>query len=193
MTGELEYAKVRGLSFIEYQVEIVKLVKHFISKNYVKYPVLKNFGVNKEDVEVLVYQSLYNRKDINKLSNMERYFLKASELSEPGVEYGKDTKYLVCLIQRVVSTSFSQLSRKVLSKDIEPPVSYYESINGKEDYLDRYIGKNESYNKLHYEDVLRQVKQITYPYYVMMDDEKKPLTSRLFLDLTVSGYNRKDL
>ena len=76
MLGELESARVKGLAFVEFQSEVIKLVKHYISDSYNKYPVLRENGIDKEDVETVVYNSLYNRKDINELSNIERYFIK---------------------------------------------------------------------------------------------------------------------
>lgn len=187
MLGELESARVKGLAFEEFQKEIIRLVKHFISDSYCKYPMLKEFGIDMEEVEIVVYNSLYNRKDKSALSNIERYFIKASEMSEPGKIYGKDTKYLVSIIKKVVGTSFSWLCRNLLRKGHQPPVSLEGCC------IDKYEGISELYDRLHYEDVLKQVPLVKYPYIVKVNGSEKKLNSRLLLDLIVIGYQRKDL
>ena len=72
MLGELEKARVEGLDFNSIQTDIVRLVRHYVNENYSLYErQLKYLKVEKEDIEMDVYQRLYNRKE-NQLSNMER-------------------------------------------------------------------------------------------------------------------------
>lgn len=195
MLGELESARVEGLSFVEFQVKIVKLVRHFIYQDYRKYPILKNFGIDEEEVELQVYHSLYNRKDLGVLSNMEKYFIKASSMNKDGKDCGNDTKYIVCLIKRVVKTSFCQLNRRLLRKNIEPDVliGSLESDEFTRDFFDRGFGVEDTYDNLHYRDLLDQVPLVKYHYVVVVNDKKMTLTSRLLLDLIVSGYGRSEL
>lgn len=187
MLGELESARVKGLTFVEFQNEVIKLVKHYISDSYNKYPVLRENGIDKEEIETVVYNSLYNRKDINELSNIERYFIKASEMSDPSKLYGDDTKYLVAIIRKVVGTTFGWLSRGILRKGQQPTLSFEGCM------FDKYIGVEDKYDKLHYEDLLKQVPQVYYPYVIELNGKRKKLSSRLILDLIVSGYKSKDL
>lgn len=198
MSGELEAARVRGLTFTEFQGDIMSLVKSCINKDYVKYPMLKQFGINKEDIEDAVYSKLYNKGEGELLSNMEKYFIKASGMSKEGVEYGPDTKYIVCLVKRVVYTVISQICRNFLRKGVQPNFSLDGSFIVNESSEMTYykgFGVVEKYEDLHYRDALNQVELIEYPYMVSLPTNQttKQLTTRVYLDLLVSGYKHKEI
>ena len=202
MLGELENARVKGKNFQEIQVDIMRLVRSYIFKNYCKYPILKSFGISEDDVEMEVYNSLYNRKP-GCLSNCERYFIKASDLGEEGALYDDGTKYLVCVIRRVVSTSFALLNRTLLVKGGQPAFHYSgfksqrsnrKASEFKEEIIDRGFGYEEKYQDLHYEDLLNQIPNTVYSHLkIEIDGKVVSLTNRLLLDLIVRGYGRSDL
>ena len=201
MSGELEKARVRGLTFTEFQGDIISLVKSCINKDYVKYPMLKQFGINREDIEDQVYVKLYNRSSGASLSNIERYFIKASGMNKGDTKHGPDTKYMVCLIKRVVYTVISQVCRTILRKGLQPNLSLDGGYNSNSEQMEpkdmtyyKGIGVLEKYEDLHYEDVLNQVRLKEYPYNVSLPNQPiKQLTTRVYLDLLVSGFKNREI
>lgn len=200
MSGELEKARVRGLTFTEFQGDIISLVRSCISNSYVKYPMLKQFGISKEDLEDQVYCKLYNKSSGASYSNIERYFIKASDMNKTDIMYGPDTKYMVCLIKKVVFTVISQICRTILRKKLQPNISLDGSYNSMEqsDSGDmtyyKGVGVFDKYDKLHYEDVLNQIRLKKYPYYISLPDQPiNQLTTRAYLDLLVSGYKSGEI
>ncbi len=202
MSGELDCARVKGLSYDEYQVEVIRLVRSYIYEDIKKYPIIKLYGYCAEDIETRVYQGLYNRSDSNSLCNFERYFIKASSLKEEGKTYGNDTKYLVCLIRRAVRNAINECCRICLrNRDHGFFVLNYEDVvfgeldqeEFRENLVDRCVGKKDDYTRIHYEDMLNQIPLFKYDYYVVLNGKKKRVTTRLFLDLLVSGYRVADI
>ena len=193
MLGELEKARVGGLDFNSIQTDIVRLVRHYVNENFSLYErQLRYLKVEKEDIEMDVYQRLYNRKE-NQLSNMERYFIKASEFG---------MKYLVCLIRKVVRLSVLQFFRSKAYSNLATTLNY--------DDIDLTITNdiNEDKNmiladpkaealmsdNLDYMDLLTRVPNLYFDEFVYrFDGKEEPLTTRRVLDLLVCGYNGTDL
>ena len=201
MLGELELARVKGLGYSDYLVDVVRLVRHYIKELYsTKYPMLNQFNIDKEDVEMRVYQSLFNRTDGSKYNNMEKYFIKASELAGDDTGYNDGTKYLVSLIRRVVTSSLSELSRTLLRKGAIPPVSYDKELSDYDgntkpyiDYLEGTLSSVDMYDGLIYDDFLNSLPLKKFNYYITIDGKRKTLNSRLLLDLYVTGYSSKEI
>ena len=194
MLGELENARVMGLDYQDIQVHIIRLVKSFIKKQFPKYPILEKSNIDREDIEVKVYQRLYNRESTSDLSNMERYFIYASSLGA-----GADKKYLVCLLKRVVCTSILELSRTYLSRKVSFTSYDIDDYDLSSDsYLD-YISFSNGYcvedidYNLSYQEALSKVPSVSFNYTVCINGKRERLTSRVLLDLLVSGYTNNDI
>ena len=193
MLGELEKARVEGLDFNSIQTDIVRLVRHYVNENYSLYErQLKYLKVEKEDIEMDVYQRLYNRKE-NQLSNMERYFIQASE---------KGMKYIVCLLKKIVRISVLQFFRSKAYSNLATVLNYsdvdlsiYDSIDdSKNTILTDYKAEKNIYDKLEYSDLLNKVPKLYYDdLYYKSGDKLEVLTTRKLLDLIVCGYNINDL
>ena len=185
MLEELEYARVNGILYQDIHVHIIRLVKNFIGKNYRKYPALGCWGVDVEEVETRVYQGLYNRTGI--LSNMEKYFLKASKMDNDS-----GMAYIVCIVRLAVQNSLKEMTRKVLNRNRDCPIRLDNFDSVYVDNLVGYIPGRVITDNLLYEDLLNRIPYKEYPYMLKVDNKLRRLTSRLFIDMLVNGYNQGD-
>lgn len=196
MLGELEKARVGGLDFNSIQVDIIKLIRHYINEDYSLYnSKLTYLKVEKEDIEMDVYQRLYNRKE-NQLSNMERYFLHASTLDS-------GMKYIVCLIKKVVrisilqffrSKAYSNLAQVCNYADVNLALSDYDIEEGCNRVLTDTKAEAKIYDNLEYRDLLSKVPDLVCGNcYIVNNGRLEELRSRQLLDLVVSGYSLDDL
>lgn len=201
MIGELNNVKLRGLSFEEYQGDIIKAVRYFIRHYYPQNPALRFNGYDEEDVEMAVYQKLYNRKDSNSLSNIEKYFIKASAMADGAYTY------ISCTIRKAVVTCLMDIQKSFRTKKHIDYIlfSNYEKLLPSGD-LDDVLGDGYRFefdinkrsdlgrDSISYFELLESLPLIEYEkYYTYMGKNKVTLNSRILLDLIVEGNGRSEL
>ena len=77
MLGELENISVDGHNLEELQLDVIRIVRHYVKEFYNYYnklDILKLNCIEPTDVESLVYISLYNKNEEG-VSNIDRYLI----------------------------------------------------------------------------------------------------------------------
>lgn len=192
MFDELHSARLAGRSYEDIHEDVVKLVNYFTNLWYKNYPVLKNYGIEKEDIVMDVYRGLCLRTKDDGLSNLERHFIKASKIENCTMSYISN------LIRMSVSMSLRCCSREAVKKprcisldDVvyqngEKDMTLSELVQDNKEPIEDYVSL-----KLSIESIKH--KKYKEYYTVTFFGDKKYLSTREVLDWIVSGYTISEM
>lgn len=184
---ELITATLAGRNYNDIQEDVVKLVNYYVNLWYKNYPTIKKYGLDKDFVVMDVYRGLYLKTKDDGLSNLERHFIKASNID------GCTMSYISNLIRKSVKLSLMCISRELLRKPICDSLdrTIYSS-----DGKDLSLGDTLRTNNEPMEDLvelkltLESIKHKKYKDYYTINfaGEKVRLTSKKVLDWIIDGY-----
>lgn len=188
MLGELENISVDGHSLEELQLDVIRIVRHYVKEFYNYYnklDILKLNCIEPTDVESLVYISLYNKNEEG-VSNIDRYLINASKVKN-------GFKYLFSIIRKIVKFRYIRFVTdcgKKNSKFSTINFTKIEEITNCD--LPEKILEDLKFNiedNLTYECVYNSIPYIEYDCFTF----NKKLNSRRLIDLLVQGYSAKDI
>ena len=175
--GELEKARVEGLSFSEIQDDVFRLIRSFACNSFNKYYYIGDYGFSIEDIVSLSYICLCKRKE-DGLSYLEKYFLEASD---------KGFKYLVCVLKKVVTNTVLMINRRVFSGRLVVPLSL--DVVGDIEGPDKVDTRELEYNEL-----LNSIPSLTFKNYeIRYRGKVMPLDTKNMLNLLVEGLSKQDM
>lgn len=190
--NELNIAQLEGRKWDEVQRDIIRVVNYYINLWYNRYPTLRLHNVDKEEVEVFVYNYLYLKTKEDNLSNLERHFIEA-------YKEGKKFRYIINLVKRstmlAIMCMSRELSKKPIYESLNKPITNNSEIKDLElvDIIPGNIEPIEDIVEL--KIALESIKHKKYPdyHYFNAFNEKKVLTTKEVLNWFLSGYKSADI
>ena len=184
---ELMTATLAGRKYDDIQEDVVKLVNYYANLWYKNYPTLEKYGYDKEFVVMDVYRGLYLKTKDDGLSNLERHFIKASNIENCTMSYISN------LIRKSVRLSLMCISRELNKKPVCDSLD--RTVYSKDD---KSLSLGDTIKTINepMEDVvelklmLESIKHKKYKDYYVVNfaGEKVKLTSKRVLDWIIAGY-----